>query len=85
MNLQPTTERKSMLNTEKILARVKLADYREVRVTRSTTHAGSVLQVGTYMLPSGDAMSGITFPESAIDEVIAVIVKAKKSVASAAA
>jgi hypothetical protein len=73
------------LKQEKILARVKLADYREVRVTRCTTQAGSVLQVGTYMVPTGDCMSGITFPESAIDDVIAVITKAKKDVAGAAA
>lgn len=55
---------------QKVISKVKLADNREVRVIRITTHAGSVLRVGTHLLPSGDPMSGVTFPETALDDVI---------------
>jgi hypothetical protein len=63
---------------QKIVSRVKLADNREVRVTRIPTGLQEdLIRVGINLLPHGENMSGAVFPESYVDEVIAALAKVK--------
>jgi hypothetical protein len=60
---------------QRVIGRVKLDDNREVRITRISTGAGTVIRVGTHLLPSGEPMSGAVFPASefaAVAEAIKV-------------
>jgi hypothetical protein len=62
--------------TQRIVSRVRLADNREVRITRIPTGLGEdLIRVGLNLLPNGENMSGAVFPESFVDEVIAALEK----------
>lgn len=62
---------------QKIVSRVRLGDNREVRITRIPTGGEDLIRVGINLLPNGENMSGATFPESYVDEVIAALGKVK--------
>jgi hypothetical protein len=64
------------MRKSRIVSRVPLGDNREVRVTRIPLGVHEdLIRVGTYVLPSGDTMSGVVFPESALPEVIDALQK----------
>lgn len=56
---------------QKIVGRVKLADNREVRITKIPTGTTEdYIRIGINLLPHGENMSGAVFPESFLEEVI---------------
>lgn len=61
----------------KVISRVKVADNREVRISRiSTGLPEDLIRVGINLLPGGENMSGAVFPASLVDEVVAALKKA---------
>lgn len=61
----------------KVISRVKVADNREVRISRiSTGLPEDLIRIGINLMPGGENMSGAVFPASFVDEVVAALKKA---------
>jgi hypothetical protein len=61
----------------KVISRVKVADNREVRISRiSTGLPEDLIRIGINLTPGGENMSGAVFPASFVDEVVAALKKA---------
>lgn len=61
---------------QRVVGRVKLADNREVRVTKIPTGTTEdYIRIGVNLLPNGENMSGAVFPASYLDDVVALLQK----------
>jgi len=60
----------------KVISKVKIADNREVRISRINTGLPEdLVRIGINLLPNGENMSGAVFPASLVDDVVAALKK----------
>ena len=60
----------------KVISKVKIAENREVRISRINTGLPEdLVRIGINLLPGGENMSGAVFPASLVDDVVATLKK----------
>ena len=62
---------------QKTIGRVEVGEDRELRVTQIEAENTSFLRIGTYIVSTDTALSGVTFPPRVVDQLVNLLGKVK--------